>query len=81
MTFEQFWRDNEAELAARFFHNSKWNVYALAREVYERAQKGRSPLSKMLDVVHEVLPVDHDADRAFDEFEAARCRDIKFTPI
>ena len=38
MTFEQFWRENEQELASRHYRDGKWNVYSLIREVYERKQ-------------------------------------------
>ena len=40
MTFEQYWRENEAALASEFYRNGKWNVYLLVKAVYERTGAG-----------------------------------------
>jgi hypothetical protein len=38
VSFEQFWKRNERDLASRHYQEGKWNVHALAEEIYERSQ-------------------------------------------
>lgn len=40
MTFEEFWKEHEKELAAQFYGPSGWsNIYNLAFLVWEKAQQ------------------------------------------
>lgn len=37
-SFEEFWRANESELSGRHYSSKGWDVYALAREIYDRGK-------------------------------------------